>query len=130
MPLPQVAVQALRDHHRAQAELKLRPVRPTPTRTWSSPRRLARRGRRRTSRRAFRTFKARHGYEFRFHDLRHTHASLLLAQGAHVKVVQERLGHASVTMTMDTYSHLLPGVQEAAVDIFDAAMAKAIDPAR
>lgn len=50
----------------------------------------------------------------RLHDLRHTHASLLLARGVHPKVVQERLGHSSITMTLDLYSHLTPGLQEAA----------------
>lgn len=48
----------------------------------------------------------------RFHDLRHTHATQLLQLGIHVKVVQERLGHSTVTMTLDTYSHVLPGLQE------------------
>jgi len=43
----------------------------------------------------------------RFHDLRHTHASLLLQKGVHPKVVQERLGHSKVSITLDTYSHLL-----------------------
>ena len=47
-----------------------------------------------------------------FHDLRHTHASLLLKQGIHPKIVSERLGHADVRITLDTYSHLLPGLQE------------------
>ncbi|MGE5271524.1 MAG: tyrosine-type recombinase/integrase [Thiohalocapsa sp.] len=41
----------------------------------------------------------------RFHDLRHTHATALLAAGAHPKVVQERLGHSSVALTLDLYSH-------------------------
>lgn len=50
----------------------------------------------------------------RFYDLRHTCATLLLAQGEHPKVVSERLGHASITLTMDTYSHVLPTMQEAA----------------
>jgi integrase len=50
----------------------------------------------------------------RFHDLRHSHASLLLIKGIHPKVVSERLGHASVTITLDTYSHLLPNMQEEA----------------
>ncbi|MEF3312629.1 site-specific integrase [Paenibacillus sp. GYB004] len=50
----------------------------------------------------------------RFHDLRHTHASLLLKQGVHPKIVSERLGHSSVTITLDTYSHLLPNMQEEA----------------
>jgi integrase len=50
----------------------------------------------------------------RFHDLRHTHATLLLAHGIHPKVVSERLGHSSVGLTLDTYSHVLPGLQEEA----------------
>lgn len=51
----------------------------------------------------------------KFHDLRHTHATLLLLQGVNVKVVAERLGHTSIKMTLDTYSHVLPDMQEAAV---------------
>jgi len=55
----------------------------------------------------------------RFHDARHTHASLMLKQGVHPKIVQERLGHASVQITLDTYSHVAPGLQEAAAESFD-----------
>ncbi len=55
----------------------------------------------------------------RLHDARHTHASLMLKQGIHPKVVQERLGHASIQMTLDTYSHVAPGIQEAAAQSFD-----------
>ncbi|MDP9439891.1 MAG: site-specific integrase [Actinomycetota bacterium] len=51
-----------------------------------------------------------------FHDLRHTFASLLLLGGTHAKVVQEMLGHASIVITLNTYSHLLPGLQEGAAD--------------
>ncbi len=58
----------------------------------------------------------------RFHDLRHTHATLLLSQGVHPKVVQERLGHASVTMTLDTYSHVTPSLQAEAAVRLDAAL--------
>ena len=54
----------------------------------------------------------------RLHDARHTHASLLLKQGVHPKVVQERLGHASIAITLDTYSHVAPGLQEAAAKRF------------
>lgn len=50
----------------------------------------------------------------RFHDLRHTHATLLLKQGVHPKVISERLGHSSITITLDTYSHVAPGLQEQA----------------
>jgi integrase len=55
----------------------------------------------------------------RLHDLRHTHATLMLRQGVHPKVVSERLGHSSVAITLDTYSHVLPGIQAAAARQFD-----------
>jgi len=55
----------------------------------------------------------------RFHDARHTHASLMLKQGVHPKIVQERLGHASIQITLDTYSHVAHGLQEAAAAGFD-----------
>jgi integrase len=55
----------------------------------------------------------------RFHDLRHTHASLLLQAGEHAKVVSERLGHSSVAFTLDTYGHLMPGMEEAAAAKLD-----------
>jgi len=55
----------------------------------------------------------------RLHDARHTHASLMLKQGVHPKIVQERLGHASIQLTLDTYSHVAPGLQEAAAAGFD-----------
>ena len=55
----------------------------------------------------------------RFHDLRHTHATLLLKGGAHPKIVSERLGHANIAITLDTYSHVLPGLQEGAAEHFD-----------
>jgi integrase len=46
--------------------------------------------------------------ELRFHDSRHTCAALLIAQGAHPRAIMERRGHSSITVTMDTYGHLLP----------------------
>lgn len=52
------------------------------------------------------------------HDLRHTHATLLLKSGVHVKVVSERLGHANVAFTMNVYQHVLPGMQAEAADTF------------
>jgi len=55
----------------------------------------------------------------RLHDARHTHASLMLKQGIHPKIVQERLGHASIQITLDTYSHVAPGLQEVAAKRFD-----------
>jgi len=55
----------------------------------------------------------------RFHDLRHTAATLLLLQGVHPKVVSEMLGHATVSMTLDTYSHVLPDMQKDATAALD-----------
>ena len=59
----------------------------------------------------------------RFHDLRHTAATLLLAQGVHPKVVQEMLGHSTVSLTLDTYSHVIPGLQEEAAAKMEALLA-------
>ena len=58
----------------------------------------------------------------RLHDARHTHASLLLKQGVHPKIVQERLGHGSIQITLDTYSHVVPSMQQAAAIKFDNAV--------
>lgn len=55
----------------------------------------------------------------RFHDLRHTHATMLLSQGVHAKIVSERLGHSNIKMTLDTYSHVLPNMQEEAANQID-----------
>jgi integrase len=63
----------------------------------------------------------------RFHDLRHTHATQLLKQGVHPKIVSERLGHSNISITLDTYSHVLPGMQEQAVAAIDTVLAAAID---
>ncbi len=58
----------------------------------------------------------------RFHDLRHTCATLLFAQGANPKVVQEMLGHASVAITMDRYTHWIPSMGEQAAKMLEAAL--------
>ena len=60
----------------------------------------------------------------RLHDLRHFHASLLLKAGVHLKVVQERLGHSSIAITADTYSHVAPSLQREAADVFARDMQK------
>jgi integrase len=62
----------------------------------------------------------------RFHDLRHTHASHMLASGVHPKIASERLGHSRVGITLDLYSHVVEGLQEDAVARVDAAMARAV----
>jgi len=55
----------------------------------------------------------------RLHDARHTHATIMLKQGVHPKIVQERLGHSTISTTLDTYSHVSPGLQQAAARGFD-----------
>ena len=62
----------------------------------------------------------------RFHDLRHSHATALLKAGVHPKVASERLGHSRVALTLDTYSHVIPGMQEDAVARIDAVFSAAL----
>lgn len=114
------AVQVLRDHRRAQAEerLKLGPayrdhglVFASPTGEPQDARNLAR---------AFaRIVKGAGLGELRFHDLRHTAATLMLKGGVNVKVVSERLGHARVSFTLDVYSHVLPDMQQEAAEVLE-----------
>ena len=60
----------------------------------------------------------------RFHDLRHSHATALLLEGVSVKVISERLGHSSTTITQDIYSHVLPQMQEEAANVMDKLFSK------
>ncbi len=62
----------------------------------------------------------------RFHDLRHAHATHLLASGVHPKIASERLGHSSVGITLDLYSHVTKGMQVDAAALVDAALQTAI----
>jgi integrase len=62
----------------------------------------------------------------RFHDLRHAHATHMLASGVHPKVASERLGHSKVGITLDLYSHVMPGMQEGAAALVDDALRAAI----
>ena len=64
--------------------------------------------------------------QIRLHDLRHSVASILLAQGVHPKVVSELLGHATIALTLDTYSHVIPSLQQEAAAGVAAAV---LDPA-
>jgi integrase len=64
------------------------------------------------------------GEPMRFHDLRHTHAAMLIAQGEHPKVIQNRLGHSSIKVTLDTYGHLLDGLDVAAAERLDTVFAR------
>jgi integrase len=74
--------------------------------------------------RSFKRIKARAGVrqDLRFHDLPHTCATLLLGEGINAKVVSEMLGHASVTITLNTYAHVLPGMQDSAIDAMEAVL--------
>lgn len=56
----------------------------------------------------------------RFHDLRHTAATLLLAQGVHPRAIMELLGHSSITVTMNVYGHVLPAMMREAADKMEA----------
>lgn len=64
----------------------------------------------------------------RFHDLRHTHASQMLAAGVHPKIASERLGHSTIGITLDLYSHVMPGMQADAAEQVDAAIRSAVKP--
>jgi len=62
--------------------------------------------------------------DIRFQDLRHTATTIMLQQNIHPKVVQERLGHSDIRLTLNTYSHVMPGMQEEAVDKIDEVLTK------
>ena len=61
------------------------------------------------------------------HRLRHSHASHMLASHVHPKIVQERLGHSSIAITLDIYSHLMPNMQEGAAAVVDGVIRAAIN---
>jgi len=61
-----------------------------------------------------------HLHGVRFHDLRHSNAALLIAEGGHPKAIQQRLGHSSITVTLDRYGHLFPSLDDALADALDA----------
>ena len=116
--LPEIVVRALRAHKSRQEELKKGEkwqenglVFTTNNGTAILPRNLVRH---------FKGKIAAAGVpEIRFHDMRHTVASLLLAGNVHPKIVQELLGHAQISLTLDTYSHVLPTMQREAAKRMD-----------
>jgi integrase len=127
IPLPAFALETLREHKRAQKEERLRLgpafrnhdlVCAAPDGEPWDPDALTH---------AFAAFMRQCDLpRIRFHDLRHGHATLLLKLGTHPKVVSERLGHATVGLTLDVYSHVLPGMQKEAT----LALENALSPAR
>ena len=68
--------------------------------------------------------------QVRFHDLRHSHATQLLASGVHPNIAQERLGHSRVGITLDLYSHAVESLQDEAASRVDAALGRALDKQR
>ncbi len=123
--LSRQGVSALKDHRKRQYEERLRLaglwqerdlVFPNETGSLFNPSNLRNR--------SFKRIKARSGVreDLRFHDLRHTCATLLLGEGVNAKVVSEMLGHASITITLNTYSHVLPDMQDSAADAMEAAL--------
>jgi integrase len=75
--------------------------------------------------RSFRPLLARAGLpRIRFHDLRHTAATLLLGRGVHPKILSEMLGHSQVSITLDLYSHVTPRMHQEAARIFDALLSR------
>jgi integrase len=77
---------------------------------------------------AFINIQVKHGLRrVRFHDLRHSHATHLLRAAVNIKVVSERLGHARSGITLDIYSHVMPGMQEDAAQRVDGALRAAFE---
>lgn len=71
--------------------------------------------------RAFKDLLGRAGLpKIRFHDLRHSAATLMLAQGVSPRVIMETLGHSQIGMTMNLYAHVMPSMQRDAADLMDA----------
>lgn len=116
--LPQFVVEALKIHKARQDELRSSPawkehglVFTTNVRTPISPRNLIRHFKKKIQEAGL--------PEIRFHDLRHTTATLLLERNTYPKIVQELLGHSSIILTLDTDSHIIPALQKAAADNLD-----------
>lgn len=123
--LTRTAVTALKDHRKRQLEERMRLaglwqdqdlVFPNETGSLFNPSNLRNR--------SFKRIKTRSGVreDLRFHDLRHTCATVHLREGVPVKVVSEMLGHASIVITLNTYSHVLPDMQDSAADAMEAAL--------
>ena len=67
-------------------------------------------------------------YRLTFHEMRHTHASLLIGNHVAIPTVSKRLGHAKSSITMDTYAHIIPGTRDGAVDLISSMLFGEDDP--
>jgi integrase len=118
--LPEFVIQSLRRHRKVQGERRL-----LCGEAWKDGNLVIERGDGApwapdTFSNDFADFASKNGVgRVRFHDLRHGHATLMLSQGVHPKVVSERLGHAGVAITLDTYSHVIPSLQAEAARVMD-----------
>jgi integrase len=125
IPLPKSVTRALVEHRKAQAEQKLKAGEKYENHdlVFTGPKGHAIQLRNLVNRHFKPILRAaKLPEDIRLYDLRHTCATLLLAQGEHPKVVSERLGHASVTLTLDTYSHVLPTMQQQAAERLEAVL--------
>ena len=124
--LPPVLVEVLRSHHKylLEEKLRLRPI-------WQDlglvfPRQDGGVLGISMINPPLQTISKRAGVDINFHGFRHTHASDLIAANVHPKVISERLGHASISITLDKYGHLFPGSQDEAAAKIDAALRAAM----
>lgn len=125
IPLPKTALEALKQHRREQAKRKLSLGKAYEDNDLVICRDDGRPWHPGSFSAEWRQEAKRLGLTLRWHELRHTHATLLLTAGENPKVVQERLGHASITTTMDLYSQVLPDMQERAAERLDALLSDA-----
>ena len=128
--LPAVTRKALKDHHKEQAAVRLRLGPVFQDNDLVCPAEDGKPWHPGTLTSRFRELARREGIRITFHGLRHSHATLLLRQGVHPKVVSERLGHSTIGLTLDTYSHVLPGMQEEAAAKVDSALRRAFNSLR
>lgn len=120
--IPNATAQALKDHRKRQLEEKIKAGKHWQDHGFVFTSRIGTPlDRPNIVRRSFKLILQKAGLpDIRFHDLRHTAASLLLVQGVAPRVVMETLGHSQITLTMDTYSHVMPVLQREAADKMDA----------
>jgi integrase len=125
--LPKTDVEELRNHHVRQAEALLNLGIRLSEDTFVIAQADGSPSQPRSITHAFHLFLAKHKLpRIRLHDLRHPHATAMLKNKVHPKVVQDRLGHSTIAITMDIYSHVLDGMQEDAAETVDAVLQAAL----